>query len=63
MRIIPLDVIDDVPYLKADGLHTTMTDPWEIRRECGIYFSARGYLLVDLDNQAAWEYAACAAIS
>lgn len=40
--IIPLDVIDDVPYICAYGLHTTLTDPREIRLKCGVSIDGDG---------------------
>ena len=48
MKIVPLDVINDVPYILHKGLHTTLTDPGEIRERCGVYITTAGKVQFDV---------------
>lgn len=41
-RIVPLDVIHDIPYLTENGLHTTHRDPGELAALCGVCFTEFG---------------------
>ena len=46
LRIIPLDVLGDIPYLKADGLHTEYCDRSEIAALTGVTVDENNQLML-----------------
>ena len=53
LKIVPLDVINDVPYLMEHGSHTRLKDPLEIRRATGVFVSEAGVLQIDVSHSPA----------
>ena len=51
LTIVLLDVIDDVPYLKTNGLYSIVKSLDEICRLCGIRVTKDGRIMID-DNLA-----------
>ena len=49
LTILPLDVIGDIPYLLADGLHTKRLDPEEITALTGVMIDNDGRLVLAPD--------------
>ena len=47
LKIIPFDVIGDVPYLLEDGLHTYVRDPEQIAALTGVMITPDGKLVID----------------
>ena len=52
-RIVPLDVVGDVPYIKKGELHTQLTDPRAIRAQTGVYIDAQGNVQLHTDHAPA----------
>ena len=41
LKIVPLDVVNSVPYVKEQGLHSYLTDPKQIRERTGVYVTSK----------------------
>ena len=46
LEILPLDVVNGVPYLYEHGLHTTLRDPSDIAAACGVCVNESGQLVI-----------------
>ena len=49
LKIVPLDVISDIPYIKRDGLHSQGLDPAEITALTGVMINEQGQIVLDPD--------------
>jgi hypothetical protein len=44
-KIIPLDVVKDIPYLTEEGLHTMGLEPSDLARLCGVCLTGHGIVV------------------